>query len=299
MATIKLCLDGVDIFDDIELESCVHEMFSSGHADVCTIKLFDSKNLWDKWGVSSDTAVSVEADGTNTGGMELIDICQQRGKMLLRASSCPQDGFRLKQRTWNSVRLMQVISDIASGLGLAVKTYGLSDWPYSELEQNESDYRFLQYRLMIEGCSFVIYDGTLVVYSWEWLSEQDPSQTLTLTTEMKFKQSSAPLYQEAIVECGDFVGRSSLDISGEVLTARITAKASNQLEANRFAKNFLSARNDESCRVICYGAPLGYVPATTIELSSGRSWDGKHVIERVKNDYVNNSAKIMTHRRWT
>jgi hypothetical protein len=298
VADLRLYVNDVDITASVEFHLAVHEMFNGGHADVLTLEFDDTSGLWDKWQLTIDAALAIEYGNLQSGYMHIYDLKQHQNLFCVKASSCPQDGFKQHSRKWQMVRLSKILKDIATSLNLDVKTYGTEDWLYQYIEQDdESDYAFLQRRLALEGYQFSVFDNTLVVYSRSWAAAKEPVGTITIAPDIKFGYEVSEMYKRAELKVGDFIGVALADYGSATLYKTIEAELSSQFEANRFAANLLDAYNDNAQHGYVYWSGLMHTPATVVTMSAARSWDGDVVLDRVRNDYVKETSKIMFHRR--
>ena len=46
---MNLYYNGVDIYGDVSVNYCVHEMFAEKQADTLVIRFNDTKGTWSKW----------------------------------------------------------------------------------------------------------------------------------------------------------------------------------------------------------------------------------------------------------
>ena len=198
---------------------------------------------------------------------------------------------------------MQIGEEIAKRNGLSFVSYGVEDRLYSYiLQTNESDFAFLNRRARLEGCSFLVYDKTLVLYSESYMEAVAPTETLEVTMDGDYKYHDYRfyLYGACVVESGMYTGEFDAN-NGAVRKYRpknIGTVGSNQ-EAARFAKNLLRHINKD-----CYSGYIrshilsGYAAASTIVLSNERapSWNGTVFIDHIRNDYSNGKSKIFFRR---
>ena len=53
---MNLYYNGVDIYGDVSVNYCVHEMFAEKQADTLVIRFNDTKGTWSKWQPAEGTA---------------------------------------------------------------------------------------------------------------------------------------------------------------------------------------------------------------------------------------------------
>lgn len=300
---IQLTYNGVDITDKVSVNRCWHDMYSSGQSDILQIRLNDADILWDKWAPAVGDEIQVDYDAISTGTMFVSRVIPQNGFIDIQAQSAPASGFELQNKSWQQVRLLQIGEEIAKRNGLSFISYGVEDRLYSYiLQKNESDFSFLSRRARLEGCSFLVYNKTLVLYSEAYMEAVAPSEALQVGIDGDYKYTDRrfSLYGSCKVDAGLYSGEFVADsnVGRKYKPSDIGMVGSNQ-EAARFAKGLLRHINKG-----CYSGFVrshilpGYAAASTITLSNERapSWDGTVFIDHVRNDYVNGKSKIFFHR---
>ena len=300
---IRLTYNGVDITENVSINRCWHDMYAAERSDTLQIRLNDANVIWDKWAPVVGDEIRVDYGAVSSGTMFISRIIPQNGTYDIFAQSAPASGFELQNKAWQKVKLLQIGEEIAKRNGLSFVSYGVEDRLYSYIQQtNESDFAFLQQRAMLEGCAFLIYNKTLVLYSEAYMEAVIPTETLEVTTDgdYQYQDRRFHIFGTCVVEAGLYSGKYSTS-NGSVRTyrpANIGTVGSNQ-EAERFAKNLLRAVNKD-CRSGFVRSPIlpGYAPASTIFLSNPRasSWDGTVFIDHIRNDYGTGKSKIFFRR---
>ena len=46
---MKILYEGVDIYPDISVHRCYHDMYADKQSDELLLKLNDTRELWDRW----------------------------------------------------------------------------------------------------------------------------------------------------------------------------------------------------------------------------------------------------------
>jgi hypothetical protein len=278
-------------------------MYAAGRSDTLQLRLNDADSLWDKWAPAVGDEIRVDYGTISTGTMFVSRVMPQNGSFDIHAQSAPVSGFELQNKAWQKVKLLQIGEEIAKRNGLSFISYGVEDRLYAYLQQtNEGDFAFLSRRARLEGCAFLVYNKTLVLYSEAYMEAVAPAETLTVANDgdYRYLDRRFNLYKACMVESGQYTGQFQVD-NGAMRTYRpsdIGTVGSSQ-EANRFAKGLLRYANKD-----CYSGFVrahilpGYAAASTISLSNKRapSWDGTVFIDHIRNDYGTGKSKIFFHR---
>lgn len=300
---IQLTYNGVDITPNVSINRCWHDMYASGRSDTLQLRLNDTEALWDKWAPAIGDEIQVDYGSISTGAMFISKATPQNGTFDIVAQSAPASGFELQNKAWQKVRLLQIGEEVAKRNGLSFVSYGVEDRLYSYIHQiNESDFAFLHRRARLEGCSFLVYNKTLVLYSEPYMEAVEPLEVLEVAVDGDYKYNDRhfELYGSCIVESGMYAGEFATDnnVGRKYRPSNLGSVGSNQ-EAERFAKNLLRNANKD-----CYGGYVrtqilpGYAAASTIVLSNQRapSWDGTVFIDHIRNDYGSGKSKIFFRR---
>lgn len=300
---IQLTYNGVDITDSVSINRCWHDMYASGRSDTLNLRLNDADVLWDKWAPATGDEIRVDYGSISTGTMFVSRVIPQNGTFDIVAQSAPASGFEKQSKAWQKVKLLQIGEEVAKRNGLSFVSYGVEDKLYSYIQQtNESDFAFLNRRARLEGCSFLVYNKTLVLYSEAHMEAVPPTETLEvgIDGDYKYNDRRFELYGSCVVESGMYSGEFVADnnVGRKYRPTNIGSIGSVQ-EAERFAKNLL--RDVNKC---CYSGFVrsqilpGYAAASTIMLSNERapSWNGAVFIDHIRNDYGNGKSKIFFRR---
>lgn len=132
--------------------------------------------------------------------MFVESVVPESGLITLRAYSAPQSTKDKRSKSWEKVKFLQLIQEIAGRHGLTVETYGITDQTYDYVEQNNlPDFAFLQARCTLEGAAFLVYDGKLVVYDEAYMEGQQPVDTITITpaNDFEYRDEGAYAYGSA------------------------------------------------------------------------------------------------------
>ena len=266
---IQLTYNGVDITSKVSISRCWHDMYAANQSDILQIRLNDADVLWDKWAPAVGDEIQVDFGAISTGVMFVSGVMPQNGYIDIQAQSAPASGFELQNKSWQRVKLLQIGEEIAKRNGLSFQSYGVDDRLYSYiLQKNESDFSFLSRRARLEGCSFLVYNKTLVLYSEAYMEAVAPSEVLqiALDGDYKYTDSRFSLYGSCQVNAGIYTGEYVADRNTprKYKPTDIGTIGSNQ-EASRFAKGLLRFVNKG-----CYSGFVranimpGYAPASCL-----------------------------------
>lgn len=300
---IQISYKGVDITTSVSINRCYHDMYAAGRSDTLNLLVNDVDNLWDRWAPAVGDEIKVDYGAIGTGTMFVSKARPRNGKYDIAAQSAPHTGFEARDKAWRKVRLLQIGSEIAARNGLAFVSYGVTDQLYEYiLQTNESDFHFLHRRAKLEGCAFLVYDKTLVLYNEAYMEAQAASETLEVTEDADYDYNDrrAELYGSCLIENGIYTGTFDAgNGSDRILKPAADFYVGSNAEAARYAKGLLRAANKG-----CYGGFVrtrimtGYAAASTVTLSNVRapSWDGTVFLDHIRNDYGQGKSKIFFRR---
>ena len=297
---MKLIYEGVDIWGDVSVNRIFHDMYAEKHADTLTIRLNDTRKLWDGWAPKPDDTIAVEDGAAKSGTMFVEGMTPENGLYVIRATSTPQTMKVKHTKSWEKVKLTQLAQEIASRHGLAFSSYGISDQLYQYVTQeNLADLAFLQQRCTLEGAAFLVYDKKLVLYDEAYMEGQTPSKTLEIPRNGNFEytDNAAKGYGKATAKNGSFTG--SFD-SGNGLTKELVrvlkVQIASQTEADRFAKGILRDANKDATTGTFWTSGLlrEYAAGSVadVQTSGASSWNGPGFISAMRHDYTKKATKV-------
>lgn len=296
---IQITYKGADITDEVSINQCYHDMYAAGRSDTLHIRVNDVNNMWDKWMPTVGDEIRIDYGSIGTGTMFVSSAAPQNGTYDIAAQSAPASGYEAKDKSWQKVRLLQIGEEIASRNGLSFKSYGVSEQIYEYLLQsNESDFHFLNRRAMLEGCAFLVYDKSLILYDEAYMESQSPIDTLDVTVDADYKYNDRRmnLYSTCLIENGLYKGSYTANNgSNRVFKPAANFFVGGNGEATRYARGILRSENKS-----CYSGYVhtrimpGYAAASTVTLNNSRapSWNGKVFIDHIRNDYGKGKSKI-------
>lgn len=297
---MKLIYEGVDIYPEVSVNRCYHDMYAEKQSDELLLKLNDTRQLWDIWSPKKGDTIAIEDGAAKTGKMFVESVVPESGLITLRAYSMPQSAKDKRSKAWEKVKFLQLAQEIADRHGLTLENYGITDQTYDYVEQNNlPDFAFFQQRCTLEGAAFLVYDGKLVVYDEATMEAETPIDTLTITpaSVYEYRDAEADAYGTAEAVNGGMVGTFTAPGGSEKLLRRILPlRMSSQGEADRFAKGLLRDANKAAVVATLWTGSLlrNYAPGSvvTLETEGVKSWDGPAFISRIRHDYVKTRSKV-------
>jgi len=297
---MKLRYQGVDIFPQVSVNYCVHDMYAEGRSDTLVVRFNDPKGVWNKWAPANGELVEFENGSSRTGKMNVTSLKPENGLYTLRAMSLPLSGLVLNSKSWEAVHFLQIANEIAGKHGLEYENYGCTDHLYSYLSQvNETDFEFFHKLCMLEGCQMLIFDGKLLSYNEQQIEGQQPADSLEIGDDgvFEYTDSSDQSYGSAEVFSGSYKGTFAApgSTNKRVLKPRSIVYATSDAEAARYAKGLLRHANKaEKSGSLSKDLMLGYAAASLIKLSTSKAgaWDGTIFVTRVRHDHINNRTKL-------
>lgn len=297
---MQIFYQGKDIYPLISVKACEHDMHAESQADSLILRFNDTNRIWDSWNVEQESTIEVMEGAARTGKMYIYDLKPENGVYTLKAFSIPPTSKNRTSKSWEKVHFRQLCKEIAERHGLSYEEHGVTDKIYEYVAQNNlPDFVFLDQRCKLEGCSFLVFNGKLVVYGEQKLEATSPQKLLQLSTDAKFTYSdnTSKSYKSAEVVNGTRTGvySASTESGSRVLHKNITIPMTSDAEANRFAKNLLRLENkNQQTGVIEQDIQRELAPGSMIQLKTvgAKNWDGYAFVSRVRHDYLAEKSKI-------
>lgn len=297
---MQIIYQGKDIYPDISVKACEHDMYAESQADSLVLRFNDTSHLWDSWSVEQESTIEVIEGTARTGKMYIYDVTPQNGVYTLKAFSIPPTSKNRTSKSWEKVHFRQLCKEIAQRHGLDYEEHGVTDQLYNYVMQNNlPDFVFLEQRCKLEGCSFLVFDGKLVVYSEKEIEATSPQMLLELNTDAAFNYSdnTAKSYKSAEIVNGTRVGTYSAtsESGSRIFHKNITIPMNSAAEANRFAKNLLRMENkNQRTGVIDWDIQRDLAPGSILQLKTfgAKSWDGYAFVSRIRHNYLTEKSKI-------
>lgn len=297
---MKLFYNGTDIYNDVSVNYCVHEMHAERQADTLVIRFNDVKGIWSKWNPADGDELRFTEGASDTGKMFIHSMKPENGLFTIRAMSMPKSGATKKSKSWEGVRFLQLANEIAGNHGLTFQNYGCTDQLYPYLRQeNETDFALFSRLCTLEGCQMLIYDGRLLAYNEQYIEGQTPAGSLEVDIGGNFcyQDNRAARYGSCEVSSGIYSGRFKAPDAKNTTVLRpdrpipVTSNA----EAARFAKGLLRNANKYGhTGQFSRSLLTGYAAASLLQLKTTKAsaWDGTVFLYKVRHDYVGNKSTL-------
>ena len=266
---MNLYYNGVDIYGDVSVNYCVHEMFAEKQADTLVIRFNDTKGTWSKWQPAEGDTVQFKEGASDTG------------------------------KSWEGVRFLQLANEFAGNHGLTFQNYGCTDQVYPYIKQdNETDFALFHRLCTLEGCQMLIFDGKLLAYNEQYIEGQTPAGSLSVDENgvFSYEDNRGGMYGSCEIASGSYSGKFIANSSNSsVLRPAVPIQVTSNAEAARFAKGLLRNAN-KFARSGYFSKSLmtGYAAASILTLSTPRAtmWDGTVFVYKVRHDFVGNKSTI-------
>ena len=297
---MNLYYNGTDIYNDVSVNYCVHEMFAEKQADTLVIRFNDTKGTWSKWNPADGDVIRFTEGASDTGKMFIHSMKPENGLYTIRAMSMPESGTTRRSKSWEGVRFLQLANEIARNHGLTFQNYGCKDQVYPYLTQNnETDFALFSRLCTLEGCQMLIYDGKLLAYNEQHIERQTPAGTLEVDENGKFtyEDNRAACYGSCEISSGSYFGKFKAPNvkSTAVLRPDTAIQVTSNAEAARFAKGLLRNANKYGHTGQFSKALLtGYAAASLLKLKTKKAsaWDGTVFVYKARHDFVGNKSTL-------
>lgn len=296
---MNLYYNGVDIYGDVSVNYCVHEMFAEKQADSLVLRFNDTKGVWSKWNPAEGDEIRFKEGASDTGKMFIHSMKPENGLYTIRALSMPVTGKTKKSKSWEGVRFLQIANEIAAAHGLTFENYGCADQVYPYLSQdNETDFALFSRLCTLEGCQMLIYDGKLLAYNEAYIEAQTVAGSLEVDENGNFtyRDNRATCYGSCEVNSGSFSGSfKAPGATGSAILRPDNIKATSNSEAARFAKGLLRNANKYGhTGQFSKSLLTGYAAASLLTLKTPKAsaWDGPVFVYKVRHDFVGNKSTL-------
>lgn len=293
----QIIYNNVDISDIVITEEAVHDMYiGCEQADTLTLTFEDEGADWDAWGAAPGDTVTYKNGGTSTGTMYVHSVYPENGFFTVRATSIPQKAKLCHTKSWESVYLMQLGTEIAARFGFSFRAEGIENIYYSYIAQeNETDIGFLSRIACLEGGALITYNDAIVLYGEAELEQR--ADDLEVTAEdgvFSASDRSGNLFGSAKLSAGSCYGIFTADPEN---SRRLDVKgtATTNAEAKRWAQGLLRQANKgcKTCRLqkdILPEISAGVVVDLVNQVVPG--WSGKMFAYHVRHEYKKEKTTI-------
>jgi len=298
---MQIIYEGSDITGAVEIKNANIVDNAGGVADSLELWLDDPKGFWSQWKPQKNHRVRIKESGFDSGMMYVDELEQRRGLFIIRALSIPQEAKTDNTKAWESVRFMELATEISGKFGFSLQTYGIQNHLYDRVDQVEqADFEFLAWRCLLEGYSLKITDGKVVIYEERYMESQTPVKTIykdQLDGDYSFRSKSTGIYGACRVSYGNISYEfRPVGSSGPTLK-EAEIPVSSKGEAERFAKNLLRFRNKYEHSGYCtIELDPGIAAGNMIQVSGVGLADGKYFCYQVVHKLVDKKTFMRLHR---
>lgn len=315
---MNLYYNGVDIYKDVSVNYCVHEMYAEKQADTLVIRFNDTKGVWSKWNPATGDEIRFIEGASDSGKMFIHSMHPENGLYTIRAMSMPKSGATKKSRSWEGVRFLQIGNEVAANHGLTFQNYGCVDQVYPYLKQDkETDFALFSRLCTQEGYQMLIYDGKLLAYNEQYIESQTPAGELTVDLNGNFiyHDDRGACFGSCEISSGGYSGKFTAPDAKNtvVLRPRTIAEAQRRVpglplshdqstiqctsnsEAARFSKGLLRNINKYGrTGRLTKSLLTGYAAASLLRLKTPKAsaWDGPVFVYKVRHDFVGNKTTL-------
>lgn len=291
---ISLIYQGKRINDDVNISKCYLYDRLGGMADSIDLSFPDGEKLWVQWGVQKGDEISVKADTYPTGKMYIDTYYMESGNFIIKTTSTPIHSKKVKSKIWRDVKLHEVINDVASSLGLSVKTYDIEDFTYRTIMQREeTDLQMLNRVCMREGYAVKIHDGSLLVFNEKALEAGSNAVSVAVDdvfANYRFKRSDSLLSSYTVTYQpmnGSLITAIANDANIQGGSGKTREFLDSVSEAERFSKGYLRSVNKKA--VVGY-LPMEYNPnisaGSLIDCTGFKEFDGRYIVSSIMHDVL-------------
>ncbi|MFD5019994.1 phage late control D family protein [Paenibacillus sp. NPDC058367] len=300
---MQIIYNGVDITSEVQPTKVLNMDNSGGKPDRVDLVFADPEGVWSKWNPAKNDTLQIVESGFDSGLMYIDQISQSAGSFGLQALSIPQISKTARSQGWESVRFMEFATQIAARYGFGIKTYGVINHLYDRVDQVETaDFVFLAERCSLEGYALKINNESIVIYDEAMQEKNAPNPELSIIRESDiagayvFTNKSTDIYGKCIVRSQTLKGYiegqyTAIGVNGPTLKRNLYA--SNQAEANRWAKGILRSFNKHMITAtLVINLNTNYAAGTTVQVVDIGLFDGVYIIDHLTHDEINNQTKL-------
>ncbi len=289
---MAIIYNGVDIEDDVSVNSAVHEMNAGGMADTLDIVFEDEDHLWPKWNPKIGDTITYKDGGTSTGKMYVYDFNLEDNQASIYASNTPPYLKDVYSKTWEEVYLTQILQEVTPSYQLN----GIEDVWYRYKVCSTKLVSFLNQTAELEGAILTVYDDKVLFVNEHALELQEPRFEVSCEgADVKMKDSQSTLFDACIVQSGVYMGSFRATDGERLYRPNRVIPCSSDAEAYRYAKALLRMANKNKTDIRWRGDLIPELSAgVTIDLinEDNPSWGGTKYCYRVRHDYGKRETTI-------
>ena len=253
--------------------------------------------------IKEGSTLSCSFSGFSSGKMNVDTIVSDTTTTRIEAISAPLSAKEKHTRHWLKVRFLDIVNDVAKGVGLSVYYKGVNNWYYENVTQyEETDLSFLNRLCIRENYSLKIDDGRIVIFDISVLEKASSVLKISgvgdvINNSISFSINPNKIKAVTVKYFGDRLisYTSKRNVMGEKKT--ITEYVASAAEAERFSKNYLStyAQNDTMVRCTI---PInsGIAAGNCIDIENFGMYDGKYSICECSHDPEKECTRLIGRR---
>jgi hypothetical protein len=295
---MNLIYEGKDITNNIDINKANIIENSGTYIDNIVAHVNNSVNEWSEWKPKKNDKLELKQDGFTSGTMFIDEILQKKASVILKALPIKQQDKQTYTKTWENIRLNELLNEFASKHGLTLKIYSTENYLYSKLNQiNQSDFAFLCQRCAMEGYVLKLLNNELIVYNEKYM-ESISSGIVIDSSEVKdgdfeYKDKSDEVYSGCNVLDGNInYTFTAPGVVGPILNVR-DIMINDLAEAQRFARNYLRNKNKfERTLIFQKNLDTNITAGNTVEVMNFGLADGRYFIYQAKHMLANNITEL-------
>lgn len=315
---ISTVYEGTNISGQIaqQMRSFTYEDVASGESDSITLDLKDDKELWigpwypTKGDVMESSVTFVNWNGNDRRqlycGIFYLDDFSAQGtpkSVSIGAVSIPQGGgfnSEEKTKTWESVNVYQIASEIASNAGIELY-YEAADIGIGSIEQsNTTDCKFIYSICESYGLAMKVYANKIVIWDEETYEARDAAVTIRksdIDGQYTYNTTVAGTYTGATFSYTDPNNNAeyAIDIGDATRLKKINVTADSLEDAERKGVALLNNENKKDTTMsLTIKANPDIVAGINVNIEGLKSLDGKYYVDKVKTKVSGGSATKQT-----
>jgi phage protein D len=284
---MQLIYEEVDITKRIHISKADIIDNAGGTADSIELWLSDVEGLWSQWKPKKDDTIRVIQDGFSSGIMYVDELEQQRGTFIIRALSIPQRAKTDTTRAWESIRFLELSTELARKYGFSLQSYGVENYFYERLDQfEEADFKFLLMNCILEGCTLKLSDNKVIIYNESYMEKLDAIKTIYSSSfdgNYRFYSKASGIYSTCKLSYDNIKCEftPSIGPQGPALK-RQDIFLSSQENGERYAKNLLRFYNKyENTGEFTIKLDTDIAAGNNLNISGLGIADGKYFCDKV------------------
>lgn len=290
--------EGKNITNNIDIKKA-NILENSGYLfDNIIAHVNNSANQWSEWKPKKNDKLELKHEGFTSGNMYIDEIIQCKALVILKALPIKQQQKQTNTKTWEEIRLNELLNEFASKNGLTLKTYNTENYLYSKLNQiNQADFAFLTQRCIMEGYVLKILNSELIVYNEKYMESLSSGITIDISDvdgDFEYKDKSNEVYSGCNVLDGsiNYTYKTTKNF-GPILNIR-DLMINDLAEAQRFARNFLRNKNKfEKTLKFQIKLNTNITAGNTVNIKNFGLADSKYYIYQAKHMLAKNTTELM------